>query len=124
MVVGHLSRSELPLRREIILFMLNAESHGFSMRKIGANCAWNYKFRSRGLLPHFDSKLSMSDTVEMDELDEEFDGMSSTRSLEVVRMRYVKLRAIGVRVQHLLGDLATQAEQRNVEQRKKSAAPH
>ena len=46
----------------------------------------------------------------MDELDEEFDGMPSTRSSEVVRMRYDKLRAIGAHVQHLLGDLATQAE--------------
>ncbi|XP_022925217.1 protein QUIRKY isoform X2 [Cucurbita moschata] len=167
-VVGNLSRSEPPLRREIILFMLDAESHGFSMRKVRANwyriinvattviaavkwvddtrswrnptstilvhallviliwfpdliiptvsfyafvtSAWNYKFRSQGLLPHFDSKLSMVDTVEMDELDEEFDGMPSTRSPEVVRMRYDKLRAIGARVQHLLGDLATQVE--------------
>ncbi|XP_022966146.1 protein QUIRKY isoform X2 [Cucurbita maxima] len=167
-VVGHLSRSEPPLRREIILFMLDPESHGFSMRKVRANwyriinvantviaavkwvddtrswqnpastilvhvllmiliwfpdliiptvsfyafftSAWNYKFRSRDLFPHFDSKLSMADTVEMDELDEEFDGMPSTRLPEVVRKRYDKLRAIGARVQHLLGDLATQAE--------------
>ena len=145
-VVGHLSRSEPPLRQEIIQFMLDAKSHGFSMWKVRANwyriinvattvivavkwvddtrswrnltstilvhtllvilshhsnsfilrfvtSAWNYKFRSRGLLLHFDSKLSMFDTVEMDELDEEFDGMPSTRSPEVVQMRYDKLRA-------------------------------
>ena len=52
-----------------------------------------------GASPHFDSKLSMADTVEMDEMDEEFDGMPSTRSPEVVWLRYDKLRAIGARVQ-------------------------
>ncbi|KAL0544664.1 hypothetical protein IC582_019782 [Cucumis melo] len=167
-VVGHFSRSEPPLRREIIVFMLDAESHNFSMRKIRVNWyrvinvastiiaavkwiddtrswrnptatilvhallviliwfpdliiptvsfyvfvtgAWNYKLRSSELIPSFDSKLSMTDIVERDELDEEFDDVPSTRSAEVVRMRYDKLRVIGTRVQGLLGDLATQGE--------------
>lgn len=168
MVVSHLSRSEPPLQREIVMFMLDAESHSFSMRKVRANWyrvinvaanviaavkwiddtrswrnptatmlvhallviliwfpdliiptvsfyvfvtgAWNYKFRSPELLSNFDSKLSMMDVVERDELDEEFDDVPSTRPPEVVRMRYDKLRAIGTRVQSLLGDLATQGE--------------
>lgn len=168
MVVGHFSRSEPPLRREIVLFMLNDESNGFSMRKVRANWyrvinvvsavittvkwidntrswqnstatilvhallviliwfpdliiptisfytfitgAWNYKFRSSEIFPHFDSKLSMVDAVDEEELDEEFDGVVSTRSPEVVRRRYDKLRAVGARVQSLLGDLATQGE--------------
>ncbi|XP_038883610.1 protein QUIRKY [Benincasa hispida] len=167
-VVGHFSRSEPPLRREVVLFMLDAESHSFSMRKVRANWyrvisvaatviaavkwiddtrswrnptatilvhillviliwfpdliiptvsfyvfvtgAWNYKFRSPELLSSFDLKLSMTDVVERDELDEEFDDIPSTRSPEVVRMRYDKLRVIGTRVQSLLGDLATQGE--------------
>ncbi|KAG6595493.1 Protein QUIRKY, partial [Cucurbita argyrosperma subsp. sororia] len=102
--------------------MLDAKSHSFSMRKVRANWyriiniattviaavkwvddtrSWRnltsmilvHMLLSQGLLSHFDSKLSISYTVEMDELDEEFDGMPSTRSPEVVRMRYDKLRA-------------------------------
>lgn len=33
----HLSRSEPPLRREVITYMLDADSHAFSMRKVRAN---------------------------------------------------------------------------------------
>ncbi|KAL8132194.1 hypothetical protein AgCh_007913 [Apium graveolens] len=33
----HLSRSEPPLRREVITYMLDADSHTFSMRKVRAN---------------------------------------------------------------------------------------
>ncbi|KAA8516876.1 hypothetical protein F0562_017306 [Nyssa sinensis] len=72
--------------------------------------AWNRRFRSRDPLPHFDPKLSLADLVDRDELDEEFDGMPSTRSNEVVRARYDKLRALGARVQTTLGDFATQGE--------------
>lgn len=167
-VVGHLSRSEPPLRREVVSFMLDVESQNFSMRKVRANWyrvigvaatviaavkwiddtrswrnptatilvhalllvliwfpdliiptvafyafvigAWNYRFRSPDLLPHFDSKLSLVDVVDREELDEEFDGVPSRRSPEAVRVRYDKLRALGARVQSLLGDLATQGE--------------
>ncbi|KAH7571690.1 hypothetical protein ACOSQ2_014652 [Xanthoceras sorbifolium] len=72
--------------------------------------AWNYRFRSRVPLPHFDPKLSLADTVERDELDEEFDIVPSSRPPEVVRIRYDKLRALGARVQTVLGDFATQGE--------------
>ena len=36
-VSDHLSRSEPPLRREIVLYMLDADSQSFSMRKVRAN---------------------------------------------------------------------------------------
>ncbi|KAK0601835.1 hypothetical protein LWI29_027853 [Acer saccharum] len=71
---------------------------------------WNYRFRSRVPLPHFDPKMSLADTAERDELDEEFDMVPSTRSPEVVRVRYDKLRTLGARVQTVLGDFATQGE--------------
>nr|KYP36421.1 Extended synaptotagmin-3 [Cajanus cajan] len=37
MVAGHLSRAEPPLRKEVVLYMLDADSHNFSIRKVRAN---------------------------------------------------------------------------------------
>ncbi|KAF3441254.1 hypothetical protein FNV43_RR15167 [Rhamnella rubrinervis] len=167
-VAAHLSRSEPPLRREVVVYMLDADSNTFSMRKVRANWCriikviagvidiarwvdntrswknptatilvhallvmlvwfpdliiptlafyvfvigtWNYRFRSRDPLPHFDTKLSLADTVDREELDEEFDTVPSSRSPDSVRVRYDKLRAVGVRVQTMLGYFATQGE--------------
>lgn len=164
----HLSRSEPPLKPEIVRYMLDADSHTFSMRKVRANWlrivnvvagmidvvrwvddtrfwknptstllvhalvvmliwfpdlivptlafylfvigAWNYRFRSRAALPHFDPKLSLADAADRDELDEEFDGVPSNRPPEMVRLRYDKLRAVGARVQTILGEVAAQGE--------------
>ncbi|KMT11325.1 hypothetical protein BVRB_5g110060 [Beta vulgaris subsp. vulgaris] len=167
-LVVHLSRSEPPLRQEIVRYMLDADSHTFSMRKVRANWfriinlvagmidivkwvedtrtwknptstilvhallvvlvwfpdliiptlafyvfvigAWNYRFRSRDPLPHFDPKISLAENIDRDELDEEFDIIPSNRPSEIVRTRYDKLRTLGARVQTVLGDLATQGE--------------
>ncbi|XP_044483841.1 FT-interacting protein 7 [Mangifera indica] len=167
-IAAHLTRSEPPLRQEVVHYMLDFDSHAFSMRKVRANWfriinviagvidimrwvdntrawknptatilvhallvmlvwfpdlivptlalyvfvigAWNYRFRSRDPLPHFDPKLSLADTVEREELDEEFDAVPSTRPNEVVRIRYDKLRTLGARIQTLLSDFATQGE--------------
>ncbi|KAG4958230.1 hypothetical protein JHK82_034944 [Glycine max] len=168
MVAGHLSRAEPPLRKEVVFYMLDADSHNFSMRKVRANwyriinviaavvdivrwiehtrgwrnptatilvhallvmlvwfpdliiptfCfyvfavgAWNYRFRARDPLPHFDPKISLAEVVDREELDEEFDTVPSNKASEVVRVRYDRLRALGARVQTVLGDLATQGE--------------
>ncbi|KAI6673569.1 hypothetical protein NL676_001475 [Syzygium grande] len=167
-MAAHLSRSEPPLKREVVLYMLDADSHAFSMRKVRANWlriinvlaglidvvrwiedtrgwknptatalvhmllimlvwfpdlivptiafyvfvigAWNYRFRGRDPLPHFDPKMSLADTADREELDEEFDQVQSTRPPDAVRVRYDKLRVLGARVQTMLGDLATQGE--------------
>ncbi|XP_028766913.1 protein QUIRKY [Neltuma alba] len=167
-VAGHLSRSEPPLRREVVLYMLDADSHNFSMRKVRANWyriinvvagfidilrwiedtrgwknptatilvhallvmlvwfpdliiptlafyifvigAWNYRFRSRDPLPHFDQKISLAEVVDREELDEEFDTVPSSRSGDMIRVRYDKLRMLGTRVQTVLGDIAAQGE--------------
>ncbi|XP_010454018.1 PREDICTED: protein QUIRKY-like [Camelina sativa] len=164
----HLSRSEPPLRPEIVRYMLDADSHTFSMRKVRANWlrivnvvagmvdvvrwvedtrywknptstllvhalvvmliwfpdligptlafylfvigAWNYRFRSRAGLPHFDPRLSLADAADREELDEEFDVVPSNRPPEMVRSRYDKLRGVGVRVQTILGEVAAQGE--------------
>jgi len=54
--------------------------------------------------------MSLAQNIDRDELDEEFDVMPSSRSPEVVRSRYDKLRTLGARVQTVLGDIATQGE--------------
>ncbi|QCD78458.1 Phosphoribosyltransferase C-terminal [Vigna unguiculata] len=168
MVAEHLARAEPPLRKEVVFYMLDADSHNFSMRKVRANwyriinvvagvidivrwvedtrgwknptatvlvhallvmlvwfpdliiptfCfyvfvvgAWNYRFRARDPLPHFDPKISLAEVVEREELDEEFDAAPSGRTSDVVRVRYERLRTLGARVQTVLGDLATQGE--------------
>lgn len=167
-VAAHLSRSEPPLKPEIVRFMLDADANNFSMRKVRANWLriitvvsslidilrwiddtrswknptstilvhallvmlvwfpdlivptlafyvfvigiWNYRFRPRDPNPHLCPKISQADMVDRDELDEEFDSMPSNKSSDVVRARYDKLRAIGSRVQSVLGDFATQGE--------------
>ncbi|KAK2981386.1 hypothetical protein RJ640_003346 [Escallonia rubra] len=167
-VAARFLRSEPPLRREVVTYMLDADSHVFSMRKVRANWfriinviagvidiikwiddtrawknatatvlvhallvmlvwfpdlivptlafyvfavgAWNYRFRLRDPLPHFDPKISLADSIDRDELDEEFDAMPCSRPNEMVRARYDKLRMLGARVQTLLGDVATQGE--------------
>ncbi|KAK9068519.1 hypothetical protein SSX86_012633 [Deinandra increscens subsp. villosa] len=165
---AHFARSEPPLRREVVTYMLDADSHAFSMRKVRANWlrivnvlsgvidmvkwlddtrswknptatilvhvmlmmlvwfpdliiptlafymfavgVWNYRFRTRARLPHFDPKLSLAETIDGNELDEEFDSVTCSRSNEMVRARYDKLRMVGARVQSVLGDIATQGE--------------
>lgn len=164
----HLASSEPPLPREVALYMLDADSHGFSMRKVRANWArivsilsgpirllrwledirswknptatlmvhallilliwhpdlmvptlaiyafavgvWNYRGRTRGPSMQLCTRLSQVETLDREELDEEFDMVPSSRQAEIARARYDKLRAIGAKVQTLLGDLATQGE--------------
>ncbi|KAI4363922.1 hypothetical protein MLD38_020081 [Melastoma candidum] len=79
----------------------------FYMFVIGA---WNYRFRAPEPPPHFCPKMSLADSVDREELDEEFDALPSTRHPEMVRARYDKLRTLGMRVQTMLGDLAAQGE--------------
>ncbi|KAF4350597.1 hypothetical protein CsatB_008175 [Cannabis sativa] len=167
-IASHFSRHEPPLRREVVLYMLDADSNVFSMRKVRVNYlriinvignvidvvnwvdntrtwknptatvlvhallvmlvwfpelivptlafyvfavgAWNYRFRSRYPLPHFDPKLSLVESVDRDELDEEFDTLPSCKQPEAIQARYDKLRILGAKVQNGLGDLATQGE--------------
>ncbi|WOL03567.1 FT-interacting protein 1-like [Canna indica] len=59
---------------------------------------------------HMDAKLSHADSANADELDEEFDAFPTTKGMDVVRMRYDRLRSVGGRVQTVVGDIATQGE--------------
>ncbi|KAJ0982587.1 hypothetical protein J5N97_010842 [Dioscorea zingiberensis] len=165
-VAAHLSRAEPALKKEVVVWVLEAEPKGFSMRKIRANwqriagslawvgevvrwtdeirrwrnptatvlmhivivlIAWypelivpaigvhvavvgvvRYRKRPRGPQAHL---LGMETGVlDREELDEECDPVPSTRAAEVVRVRYDKVRAVGSRVQGMLGDVAAQAE--------------
>lgn len=166
-VATRLSRAEPPLRKEVVEYMLDVDSHMWSMRKSKANffrlmsllsgvisvfawlgevCnwasplttvlvhvlllilvwypelilptlflymflmgLWNYRLRPRHP-PHMDTKLSWAEAVHPDELDEEFDTFPTSRSPDVVQMRYDRLRSVAGRVQTVVGDVATQAE--------------
>eukprot|EP00249_Psilotum_nudum_P024004 c29055_g2_i1 orf=610-3447(+) len=71
--------------------------------------AWNYRFRPR-FPPHMDPRLSHAESVEPDELDEEFDPIPTNKAHEIVKTRYDRLRSVAGRIQTVLGDIATQGE--------------
>ncbi|XP_061361389.1 FT-interacting protein 3-like [Gastrolobium bilobum] len=166
-VAMRLNRAEPPLRKEVIEYMLDVDSHMWSMRRSKANffrimkvlggliafgrwfdqiCnwknpitsilihvlfiilvlypelilptiflylfligIWNFRWRPRHP-PHMDTRLSHADAAHPDELDEEFDSFPTSRSSDMVRMRYDRLRSIAGRVQTVIGDMATQGE--------------
>ncbi|XP_075479147.1 protein QUIRKY [Primulina tabacum] len=167
MVAAWLARSEPPLGPEVVRYMLDADSHSWSMRKSKANWfrivgvlswavglakwldhirrwrnpvttilvhvlylvlvwypdlvvptgflyifligVWYYRFRPK-VPAGMDIQLSQAGTVDPDELDEEFDTFPSSRSPDVIRARYDRLRILAARVQTVLGDFATQGE--------------
>ncbi|KAE8667521.1 Protein QUIRKY [Hibiscus syriacus] len=166
-VTVRLSRSEPPLGQEVVQFMLDTDTHVWSMRKSKANwfrvvgcfsraanlARWldgirtwanppttvlvhalliavvmcpqvvlptvfmyvflilALRFRYRMRIPHnVDLRLSYVNVVSSDELDEEFDGLPTTRSPDIIRFRYDRLRALASRAQILLGDVAAQGE--------------
>ncbi|GAB4856862.1 FT-interacting protein 7 [Ancistrocladus abbreviatus] len=70
---------------------------------------WNYRYRAR-YPPHMNIRISQADTTLPDELDEEFDTFPTSRSPELVRMRYDRLRSVAGRIQTIVGDIANQGE--------------
>ncbi|XP_024984111.1 FT-interacting protein 1-like [Cynara cardunculus var. scolymus] len=166
-VSARLGRAEPPLRKEVVEYMLDVDSHMWSMRRSKANffrlmsllsglfsigrwlndvchwknpvtsvlvhilflilvwypelilptiCLymfliglWNYRSRAKHP-PHMDPKLSWAEAVHPDELDEEFDTFPTTRTADIVRMRYDRIRSVAGRIQTVVGDVATQGE--------------
>ncbi|KAI7983933.1 FT-interacting protein 3 [Camellia lanceoleosa] len=167
-VVARLNRAEPPLGRDVVEYMLDHDSHMWSMRKSRANFfrlnnavsgvisivrfvesmrrwdrpvystlsmlsfvflvwarelilpivlvimalvgIWRYRSRPR-YPPHMDTRLSCAEGgVNVDELDEEFDSFPTSRSADMVRMRYDRLRSVAGRIQTVIGDMATQGE--------------
>ncbi|RDX90138.1 FT-interacting protein 1, partial [Mucuna pruriens] len=166
-VAARFSRAEPPLRKEVVEYMCDTDSHLWSMRRSKANfyrlmtvfsgilsvmrwlgevsiwkhpittvlvhilflmlvCfpelilptvflylfvigMWNWRFRPR-YPPHMNTRLSCAEVVSQDELDEEFDTFPSSKSPDLVRMRYDRLRTVAGRIQSVVGDLATQGE--------------
>lgn len=166
-VAARLGRAEPPLRKEVVEYMSDVDSHLWSMRRSKANffrlmtvfsglfavgkwfadiCMWknpvttvlvhvlylmlvflpelilptiflymfligiwNYRYRPR-YPPHMNTKISQAEAVHPDELDEEFDTFPTSRSPELVRMRYDRLRSVAGRIQTVVGDIATQGE--------------
>lgn len=167
MVAAWLTRSEPPLGPEVVRYMLDADSHTWSMRRSKANWfrivavlawvvglakwldnirrwknpvttvlvhmlylvlvwypdlivptgflyvfmigVWYYRFKPK-IPAGMDTRISQAETVDPDELDEEFDTFPSSRAPEIIRMRYDRLRTLAARVQTVLGDFATQGE--------------
>ncbi|XWS48068.1 hypothetical protein CRYUN_Cryun13aG0040700 [Craigia yunnanensis] len=167
MVAQWLARSEPPLGQEVVRYILDADSHTWSMRKSKANWfrivavlawavglakwlddirrwrkpvttvlvhvlylvlvwypdlivptgflyvvligVWYYRFRPK-IPAGMDIRLSQAETVDPDELDEEFDTIPSSKPPEIIRARYDRLRILAGRVQTVLGDFATQGE--------------
>lgn len=167
MVAAWLQRSEPPLGHEVVRYMLDADSHAWSMRKSKANWfrivavlawavglakwldeirrwrnplttmlvhmlylvlvwypdlivptgflyvfligVWYYRFRPK-IPAGMDTRLSQAETVDPDELEEEFDTIPSSKPPDIVRARYDRLRMLAARVQTVLGDFATQGE--------------
>ncbi|GAB2269939.1 hypothetical protein Dimus_004857 [Dionaea muscipula] len=167
MVAAWLARSEPPLGPEVVKYMLDADSHTWSMRKSKSNWfrimavlawvvglakwvddvkrwknpvttvlvhilylvlvwfpdlivptmflyifligIWYHRFRPK-IPAGMDIRLSQADTVDPDELDEEFDTIPSSRPSEIIRVRYDRMRILAGRVQTVLGDFATQGE--------------
>ncbi|KAG0469011.1 hypothetical protein HPP92_018339 [Vanilla planifolia] len=166
-VAARLGRAEPPLQREVVEYLLDVDSHMWSMRRSKANFfrvmslmsgavailrwldevgrwrnpvttllvhvlfvillwypelilptvflymfligLWNYRLRPRRP-PHMDTKLSWAEAAHADELDEEFDTFPTSKTQEVLRMRYDRLRSVAGRMQTVVGDLATQGE--------------
>ncbi|CAL5429873.1 unnamed protein product [Camellia sinensis] len=166
-VAARLGRAEPPLRKEVVEYMSDMDSHLWSMRRSKANffrlmsvfsglfalgkwfgdvCLWrnpittvlvhilfimlvffpelilptvflymfligiwNFRYRPR-YPPHMNTKISQAEAVHPDELDEEFDTFPTSRSPELIRMRYDRLRSVAGRIQTVVGDIATQGE--------------
>ncbi|OMO52311.1 C2 calcium-dependent membrane targeting [Corchorus olitorius] len=170
-----LTRTEPPLRKEVVECMLDADTHKWSMRSAKANFerlkavfgvfvnAWKVfddlrKWRN-GLLslsvvfaglivlvfspteillfglpflplycacllfrrfqklpkdpPFMNVKLSLAESVNADDLDEEFDSFPSSKQGDVLRMRYDRLRSFAAKIMHMIGDLACHGERIN-----------
>ena len=71
--------------------------------------AWYYRQRPR-FPPHIDVCLSQADTAIPDDLDEEFDTFPTSRSSDLVRKRYDRLRSVAGKVQMVVDDVASQGE--------------
>ncbi|GJN13619.1 hypothetical protein PR202_gb00344 [Eleusine coracana subsp. coracana] len=70
---------------------------------------WNYRWRP-AYPSHIDVKICLLDTVHPDELDEKFDTFPTSRSIDLVRMRYDRLGTIACRTDRVIGDVASCGE--------------
>ena len=71
--------------------------------------AWHWRYQPSHP-PHMDIRLSQAATTLEDELDEEFDTFPSSKSPEVIKMRYDRLRRLAGRIQSVLTDFVSQLE--------------
>ncbi|XVF75971.1 hypothetical protein PTKIN_Ptkin13bG0230200 [Pterospermum kingtungense] len=97
----------------IILFGIVVYSPSLILPTLLSYCfiigIWQYRKRPRNP-PCMDVKLSLADSTNADELDEEFDTVPSSRQGDVLRMRYDRLRNIAGQAMNMAADFATQGE--------------
>ncbi|KAI8026642.1 FT-interacting protein 3 [Camellia lanceoleosa] len=70
---------------------------------------WNYWLHAK-YPPHMITRISCANAVHLDELDEEFDTFPTSKSADLVRYRYDRLRSVAGKFQTVLGDVASQGE--------------
>ncbi|KAL1533836.1 FT-interacting protein 7-like [Salvia divinorum] len=72
---------------------------------------WNYRLKPRHP-PHMDAALSQAEGATSDEMDEEFEPFPTPQSrvLDIVKMRYDRIRTVAGRVQTVSADMAIQGE--------------
>ncbi|CBI30047.3 unnamed protein product, partial [Vitis vinifera] len=117
-VAARLGRAEPPLRKEVVEYMLDVDSHMWSMRRSKANffrivslfSGMISMSRWLGEVCQWKNPLSWAEAVHRDELDEEFDTFPTSKPQDVVMMRYDRLRSVAGRIQTVVGDMATQGE--------------
>ncbi|KAL3512860.1 hypothetical protein ACH5RR_025577 [Cinchona calisaya] len=70
---------------------------------------WNYPFRPKHPL-QLDARLSHAEDADEDELEEEFDTFPTSEPIDIVRVRYDRLRSVMGLCFSIVGDLATKGE--------------
>ncbi|KAH7833111.1 hypothetical protein Vadar_003228 [Vaccinium darrowii] len=71
---------------------------------------WNFRYRPMYPPYMINIEISQAEQVSLDELDEEFDTFPTSKSSDLLRMRYDRLRTIAGRIEIVVGDIATQGE--------------
>ncbi|KAI7989827.1 FT-interacting protein 4 [Camellia lanceoleosa] len=139
-IAARLSRAEPPLRKEVIEYMTDAHLHLWSMRRskasflrlmsvfkglfsVGKWFGEAFELRaSEKYPPHMNTRMSCADAVHPDELDEEFGTFPTSKSAELVRYRYDRLRSVAGKIQTVVGDVASQGERFSLSKWARSAA--
>ncbi|TXG51411.1 hypothetical protein EZV62_023935 [Acer yangbiense] len=116
-VAVRLGRAEPPLRKEVAEYMLDVDSHMWSMRRRSKANFFLIISLLSGLFSvsrwfsdvppktptYMDTKLSWAEAVNPDELDEEINTFPTLKPHDIVQLRYDRLRSVAGRIQTVVG---------------------